>query len=308
MPPHLLKANITEDSDTDQDTVGPSAVAGPQIPPGVQLPTTLPDDEEDEEDAYVPALPPDLRAKSYSSNPPQPHSQPRPPNIIGPSFPSRIDYDSDDDAYGPMPLPSGAQLEEKDGVDEVLEREERMKKAAEEAAKPKALKREEWMLVPPSSSDMLGSLDPTKLKARQFSRKATTARDADNTLWTETPQERTQRLADEVAGKKRRAANAEDGVPSEADARKRQRKEEEIRRGISQYNTNLRGQSLLDTHAKARAVAPKEKDESQSAIWDHERDMSLGGRLMDDKKRTQMIRESKGLGDRFSSGRHGGYL
>lgn len=36
--------------------------------------------------------------------------------------------------------------------------------------------------------------------------------------------------------------------------------------------------------------------------------MSIGGRLMDDDKRKQMIRESKGLADRFGSGKGGSFL
>jgi hypothetical protein len=31
-------------------------------------------------------------------------------------------------------------------------------------------------------------------------------------------------------------------------------------------------------------------------IWDHARDMSLGGRLMDDKKRQGLVRDAKNLG------------
>jgi hypothetical protein len=68
------------------------------------------------------------------------------------------DEDSDDDDVGPKPLPSGLQpMHEKDAVTEFMEREERRRKNEEIAKEPKALKREEWMLVPPSASDLLGS-------------------------------------------------------------------------------------------------------------------------------------------------------
>jgi hypothetical protein len=78
------------------------------------------------------------------------------------------------------------------------------------------------------------------LKARQFSRSAAPAqKKVDNSLWTETPAERQQRLADEVSGKKRRAADAkpEDEV---ADGKKKKRRmdEEVIRRGVDDYTVS----------------------------------------------------------------------
>jgi len=57
-------------------------------------------------------------------------------------------------------------------VEEFLEREERKRKLQEEASKPKKLRREEWMLVPPTSGDLLASLDPTKARPCQFARSA----------------------------------------------------------------------------------------------------------------------------------------
>ena len=66
----------------------------------------------------------------------------------------------------------------------------------------------------------------------------------------------------------------------------------------------MRGARLLDQHD---APGPAEGDEAP-AIWDHARDMSLGGRLMDDKTRGKLIQEARGLGDRFGTGRSGGFL
>ena len=112
------------------------------------------------------------------------------------------------------------------------------------------------MLVLPSSSDLLGStffdpsnitvsylhfstdIDPTKLKARQFARSAAPAKNVDNSLWTETPAERQQRIADEVSGKKRRAANAPEEEP-DPDAIKRARTDEEIRRSIAEHTVSF---------------------------------------------------------------------
>jgi hypothetical protein len=108
----------------------------------------------------------------------------------------------------------------------------------QDASKPKALQRDAWMLVPPSSSSALSSLaDPTKLKARQFNRSsaAGSARDAPSNLWTETPAERQKRIADEVAGKKRRAVEGVNEA-EEADAKVKRRRDEQVRKAIDEHN------------------------------------------------------------------------
>ena len=45
---------------------------------------------------------------------------------------------------------------EKSAVQEFIEREERRLKNVEEASRPKKLEREEWIIVPPKSGDLLG--------------------------------------------------------------------------------------------------------------------------------------------------------
>lgn len=102
------------------------------------------------------------------------------------------------------------------------------------------------MLKPPTSSDLLANIDPTKIVrgGRRFnasSKSASTSKDVDSTLWTETPAERQQRLADEVAGKRRRAENA---APAEDEGTaleraKRRRREEEVRRGVDAHTVGV---------------------------------------------------------------------
>ncbi|KAG1894754.1 uncharacterized protein F5891DRAFT_1130850 [Suillus fuscotomentosus] len=288
---------------------------GPQIPAHL-LATVASAGDSDEDDDYTPALPPDLSAsraagpslpsKSVSNTPlPQRH-------YVGPSVPhSQTPYDDDSDSdVGPQPLPAAyaSQIEEKSGVEEFMEREERRRKLQEEASKPKKLQREEWMLVPPKSGDLLASLDPTKARPRQFARSAAPSRDnSGSSLWTETPAERQQRLADEVAGRKRRAANAPPEEDSH-DTAKRRRRDEEIRRGVDEHTRKARGSALVESHLEREKEEEKHIQSEPSVIWDHERDMSLGGRLMDDKQRQKMLRDAKGLGERFGSGRNGSFL
>ena len=82
--------------------------------------------DEEEEDDYAPALPPHLAAARSAG----------PAKVIGPALPSamgmsRYEDDDDDDDVGPRPLPAGYAVEEKDGVQEFLEREERRRKQLE---------------------------------------------------------------------------------------------------------------------------------------------------------------------------------
>jgi len=63
-----------------------------------------------------------------------------------------------------------------------------------------------------------------------------------------------------------------------------------------------RGQTLVELHQSAKAKEPDEKDDK---IWDHARDMSLGGRLMDGKQRDKMLQDARTLGDRFGKGKSG---
>lgn len=79
-------------------------------------------------------------------------------------------------------------------------------------------------------------------KPRQFARTAAPVRSVDTSLWTETPAERQQRLADEVAGKRRRAEDqevdlAERGKNAQDRERKR-RRDEEIRAGVDEYTVS----------------------------------------------------------------------
>lgn len=227
-----------------------------------------------------------------------------------------------------------------------------------EASKPKTLKRDDWMLIPPKSSDLLGSmlfptefnnyhrsplyldLNPTKLKARQFSRASGdgAGRDAGpSTLWTETPAERQKRLAEEVMGKRKRT---EEGGASErsidesdlAEERKRKRRDDRVSKIVEEHNVRCfspscrvdwitfhilhmtlqqkssRGSSLVEMHTTSRPSKPSSADSDAPGIWDHSRDMAVTGRLIDDATRNRMIRDARGLGDRFGSSKSGRYM
>ena len=243
--------NIYDEDNDDNDGPKPAVTIGPSMPPEFLKAPESPVDDGDDDNG--PDLTPHLRKGGREEADP---SMPTPgPSTekrqVGPTLPSYAPTydpttyhnddgvdDDDDDDFGPKPLPAGMQHQQTDGVKEFIEREEKRRKLAEvcmhtklslpqfffdtafqqDAAKPKSLQRDEWILVPPSSSSLLGSesiklfpgyktntykidLDPTKLKARQFSRGSGPVNNKskkDNSLWTETPAERQQRLADEV--------------------------------------------------------------------------------------------------------------
>lgn len=92
------------------------------------------------------------------------------------------------------------------------------------------------MLAPPTASEALASLDPTRIKNRQFSR--ATGREAvskDTTLWTETPAERQKRLEEELSGKRKRVTSGINEEEEEA-LRKRRRMQEDLGREIDAHN------------------------------------------------------------------------
>ena len=78
----------------------------------------------------------------------------------------------------------------------------------------------------------------------------------------------------------------------------------------------MRGASLLEQHARKERAQEQERasnadggeQDEPPAYWDHARDMAVGGRLMDDRSRNKFIQEARGLGDRFGSGKSGGFL
>ena len=105
--------------------IGPEPSIGPQIPTERSAKTPV---QEEEEDDYVPELPPDLAAQRTAQK----------ARVLGPSLPSVTqnsydDSEGDDDDVGPMPLPAylSSRQEEKSAVEEFLEREKRRQQAIE---------------------------------------------------------------------------------------------------------------------------------------------------------------------------------
>ncbi|KAL7414220.1 hypothetical protein BDY24DRAFT_386244 [Mrakia frigida] len=346
LPPHLQKLADQQQQESedgsDDDSYGPapprpsappsssSVSIGPTLPPHLQFKPQPESDDEEEDDSLGPALPPHLLAARQTKSsvpvvagPSRPTAGPsRPPaGYQAPSPPRRGRYDdddSDDDVVGPMPVPEGMESAYSgSAVRDFEEREARWAKEREEAAKPKVLKREEWMLKPPEAGDILSNLDPTKIPRGQtaFNRvSAAPIKKEDQSLWTETPAERQERLRDEVSGKRKRAEISAKNQPmdeAEADEmRRRKRRDKELKEEIDLHNKANRSSTLLDMHSKAADDAKKSgkgADDGPPPIWDRDLHMNVTGKLMDDKSRTASIMDAKGLGSRFGHGKGGAF-
>ncbi|WAQ90975.1 hypothetical protein PtA15_13A375 [Puccinia triticina] len=306
---------------------GPSSPPGPRInPKTAAVPKQTPAAEgadSDSEDEFMPSLPPALSA----SKPKAPIGPTLPPGFVIPDDHTNRSVeaaaaaaadDDDDDVAGPAPLPAhlaaavGAQNE---GVLALKEREERQKELDRIEQESKLLKREEWMLLPPKELDLQATIDPTKIKARGFKQttkphsSSTDRQTSAGSLWTETPAERSQRLADEAIGKRRRA---EENVHDEGDdleASKRKKRDKLMRQQVEEHNKSARNASLLDLHKTAsvnvsnsKTKTEKESERKQAAVWDHDAMMGVNSKLLSATQKADLIKDAKGLGGRFGGG------
>lgn len=275
------------------------STVGPQLPPHLQ--TKRKRDDEPLEPSHTPPK----RARSSSSTDEQ-----KPRRVIGPAAPpadlselptTAPDSESDsseDDDFGPSlpPAPGSRKHKAETERQQVLENEAA---ACEAAKKPQ---REEWMLLPPKQDDWSARVDPTKIKNRKFNTgkgsKAPNSRGgAENTLWTETPEQKRQRLEDEVMGVKK---PAQLGPEDNRDFRKEQEARETQKR-IQEYNERNRNTSLYNEHKKA--VHTEKEDDPSARAFDKEKDVGLGVKV-GHAQRKDMLNRAKDFGSRFAGGNY----
>ena len=238
------------------------------------------------------------------------------PRILGPSLPpaplserpsSPLNLkdppsDDDDDDFGPsLPPASTSQTR-------ISESTAKPSVALDRAA-PKP-KREEWMLVPPSQSDWSSRVDPTKLRNRKFNTgkgaKAPPPKSSgDNALWTETPEEKQKRLADEVMGVVAKGGSATVSSSSayssnlhEQNPRKRSEALETERR-IQAYNAQNRSASLYSEHQKR--PRKEQEDDPSCRAFDREKDLVRGTKIGRAQKQ-ELLNRAADFGERFTKG------
>ena len=158
-------------------------------------------------------------------------------------------------------------------------------------------------------------MDPTKLKNRKFQSgkgpPTSSSGGKIGAVWTETPEQKRQRLEDEVLGRKPVAALESSG-DGETVARRKiaDDKNREAERKVTEYNSvNGRGGALMDeerwtgtgTEKRAGKGKKEEEDDPSKRAFDREKDMKVGGAVgYKDKK--EMLSKAKNMGDRFARG------
>lgn len=152
--------------------------------------------------------------------------------------------------------------------------------------------------MPPKADDLAARMDPTKQRARKFNSgkgaRAPAAADGDSAIWTETPEQKRKRLADEVMGV---AAPGKASLSAREQARNKEA--EETARRVREHDERNRGRSLYERHQES---ATREKDDDPSKrAFDREKDMALGGRLGTREKK-EMLTKAADFGSRFERG------
>ncbi|CAI6081048.1 unnamed protein product [Clonostachys chloroleuca] len=310
LPPHLSKRKRTPEDDEDTKPSSPAAKNARTIGPARPNQDEIDLDDSDSDDGYEPKAP---QTASGPSMPTQNSEEidlddssdsdvgPAPPKAAaaaGPSLPpppakrpaaseSDPDSDSDSDDYGPA-LPTAATARPVMGP--------AMPPSVDEGPK-----RDSWMLAPPTETGY-SERDPTRIRARKFASKTSSSSGSKggvSSIWTETPEEKLQRLQDAVLG---RAAPGKDGSSAD-DARAREA--EERNRKIAANIESRRGESLYEQHSKRRkdkGEAPgEEEDDPSKRAFDKEKDMALGGQIGTAKRR-ELMNKSANFGGRFQRG------
>ena len=291
LPPHLSKRKRSSDPDSDSDSPGPA-------PPHIRSDVGSNSESTSQKRRVLgPSLPPAPLSERPSS-PPTPTPNPK------------QDSSSDDDDFGPS-LPS-ASTTSHNNHQSATTQSSTSSPPSQSASKPP--QREDWMLVPPTSSDWTSRIDPTKLRNRKFQ----TGKGAKappppssggggiGSTWTETPDQKRQRLADEAMGVRKPAQLATSSESNHTDALQQDKKSQaeaeerkETERRIREYNEKHRGGSLYEAHSKQ---GPRDKDDDPSArAFDREKDIA-GGMKIGHRARKDMMERAKGMGDRFAKG------
>lgn len=283
---------------------------GPTLPAANDNEIPLDGDSDSDSDSG-PAPPP--AHKPTPSQPIGPSAEPA-RRILGPAPPPgpiserppgspNDDSDDSDDDYGPALPTSNAHMARQSQAREA---------AALEAANPKAPVRDDWMLAPPTAGSARAA-DPTKIKARKFNsgpRGGGGGGDAGggaageiSSIWTETPEQKRQRLENAVLGRTGGStAQSGPGGSNIKMSKEEQAKADEIRANLEA----ARGPSLYAAHqqregGKGGRIEAEEDDPSKRG-FDWEKDMRSGSKI-GSAQRKELMNKAADFGGRFSKGK-----
>ncbi|KAF2436637.1 hypothetical protein EJ08DRAFT_655607 [Tothia fuscella] len=160
------------------------------------------------------------------------------------------------------------------------------------------LKRDEWMMLPPTADGLAARMDPTKIRPGKFRSGKSAGGPASagvDSMWTETLEQKRKRLANEVLGISTPATASTGKVKSVGTSKK----DEEAARKIAEYNEKHRGKSLYEEHQKTNP-SEKEDDPSKRA-FDREKDVG-GGATINHTKRKELLNNASNFKSKFSGG------
>jgi len=135
---------------------------------------------------------------------------------IGPALPpehalseQKISHDGDsddsDDDIGPVLPPAGTEHIRLDNIADDAG-SEYLEVSSKENHRTNSRQRDEWMLQPPQESDWTSRVDPTKLRNRKFQtgrpNRGPPVSSRVDSSWTENPEQKMERIRDEVMGVK----------------------------------------------------------------------------------------------------------
>ncbi|KAG0651706.1 Lipopolysaccharide-specific response 7 [Hyphodiscus hymeniophilus] len=269
-PPPTNPHELSIQDESSGDDYGPSVqepkpkissssnrVLGPAPPPA------NPDELDLQDDSSEDDCGPSARNEVTSAVKPILGPAPPPANLSEmPSHPPN-DSDSSDDDYGPSLPPAPVP------PPQISSSNERSVTAKNKCAQKHS-----------PHSDWTSRVDPTKLKNRKFASgkgsKAPAEKSGVSAIWTETPEEKRQRLEDEVLGRKDKSSSSTRKEKGSGDSRE-DREAEQTARRIRQYNERNRNKTLMDEFQGGAGGGAQEKEDDPSKRgFDREKDMALG--------------------------------
>lgn len=219
------------------------------------------------------------------------------PSAAPPAAPDSSSSSDSEDDYGPS-LPSTAQ---KPTIGPSLPPSEDPTNETS-ASKPPA--RDDWMLAPPTNTGYQ-ERDPTKLRARKFASKPSSSTTSSKpgeiaSIWTETPEQKLERLRNSVLGRSEPSTAASSAprrpspppsAPVEGASKRRKLGDKDVQEEEEGKKGRKRGFERR----------PGEEDDPSKRGFDREKDMAIGGALSG-KQKNEFLSQAKNFGGRFTKG------